>query len=85
MCDFGFGSGPHMMALVNGGELYSWGHNGYGQLGLGTPVSVTTNMGTIPRLITGDLQGIKVAQVACGGHHTLALTSEGQVNDENDS
>ena len=78
--DIVFGSGPHVIALAKSGELYSWGHNGYGQLGLG--VAITTSQGTIPHCIRGCLEGLKVTEVACGGHHTLALTSEGMVSRE---
>eukprot|EP01043_Picozoa_sp_COSAG02_P061455 COSAG02_NODE_8266_length_2637_cov_1.712372_1_plen_582_part_10 len=41
------GWGPHTMALKNNGTVFSWGYNGYGQLGLGSelnqisPVQVT--------------------------------------------
>ena len=30
---FAYGSGPHVLAFTQAGELYSWGHNGYSQLG----------------------------------------------------
>lgn len=30
---FAFGSGPHVLALTRTGEVYSWGHNAFGQLG----------------------------------------------------
>ena len=30
---FAHGSGPHVLAYTQTGELYSWGHNGYCQLG----------------------------------------------------
>lgn len=66
-----------MVAMTADGSLYGWGHDGYGQLGLG--VIVTTSQGTFPLPIRGVLQGAKVTQVACGGHHTLALTSTKQV------
>lgn len=70
--DVAFGSGPHVVAMTTDGKLYSWGHDGYGQLGLG--IFMTTSQGTVPRLIRGDLERLKVTQVACGGHHTLVLT-----------
>lgn len=66
-----------MVAVISTGELYSWGHDGYGQLGLG----VVINQGTVPRLIRGELETVRVTQVACGGHHTLALTLIGQVRE----
>lgn len=72
------GSGPHVVALVNSGELYSWGHNGYGQLGLG----MVGNQLSRPQIIKDTLESCKVTHVACGGHHTLVLTSEGKVRDD---
>ena len=66
-----------MIALTTNGELYSWGHNGYGQLGLGA--SVTTGQGMIPRRLSGSFSGVKIISVACGGHHTVAVTASGEV------
>lgn len=57
------------------GELYAWGHNGYCQLGNGN-----TNQGTSPTLCTTNLMGKKITAVACGSHHSMALTAEGEVS-----
>lgn len=46
--DIAFGSGPHVLAVSKNGEMYSWGHNGYCQLGNGgsgqglTPTLINT-------------------------------------------
>jgi RCC1 and BTB domain-containing protein len=56
------------------GDVFSWGHNGYCQLGNGS-----TNQGTIPMLVTINLSGRTVVQVACGSHHSMVLTSDGEV------
>ena len=72
-----FGSGPHVIAITTDGQLYSWGHNGYGQLGQG--VSITVAQGSTPERIRGVLEGVRIVKVACGGHHTLALTQGGEV------
>ncbi len=77
---FVFGSGPHVIGITTDGQLYSWGHNGYGQLGQG--VSIIIGQGCTPERIQGVLEGVKVTKVACGGHHTLALTQGGDVSDE---
>ncbi|XP_064394072.1 RCC1 and BTB domain-containing protein 1-like [Halichondria panicea] len=74
---FVFGSGPHVIGITTDGQLYSWGHNGYGQLGQG--VSIIIGQGCTPERIQGVLEGVKVTKVACGGHHTLALTQGGDV------
>ncbi|XP_076311235.1 RCC1 and BTB domain-containing protein 1-like isoform X1 [Tachypleus tridentatus] len=72
--DLACGSGPHVLALTESGDLYSWGHNGYYQLGNGS-----TNQGLNPGLITTNLGGLKVIEIACGSHHSIALTSNGEV------
>ena len=61
------------------GELYSWGHNGYGQLGQGLAVT-SGNQLSFPQRIEGPLNGVPVVKVACGGHHTLALTRDGKAS-----
>ncbi|XP_065336895.1 RCC1 and BTB domain-containing protein 1-like [Cloeon dipterum] len=63
-----------LFAICESGSVFSWGGNGYGQLGLGT-----TGYTQVPTKILGCLEQKKVVQVACGGDHTLALTSEGEV------
>lgn len=57
------------------GEVYAWGHNGYSQLGNGT-----TNQGVTPIQISTNLLIKKVTEVACGSHHSLALSSDGDVS-----
>ncbi|CAB3388421.1 Hypothetical predicted protein [Cloeon dipterum] len=67
--------GPFCVFAISGsGSVFSWGDNRYGQLGLGT-----TEHTKVPTKISGSLKEKKVVQVACGGLHTLALTSEGEV------
>lgn len=55
--------------------MYAWGHNGYSQLGNGT-----TNHGLTPALVSTNLLSKRVTEVACGSHHTIALTTDGEVN-----
>ncbi|XP_041357060.1 RCC1 and BTB domain-containing protein 1-like [Gigantopelta aegis] len=74
IADIAFGSGPHVLAVSGSGEVFSWGHNGYCQLGNGG-----SNQGFLPALVTTNLQGKRVAQVACGGHHSMALTADGEI------
>ena len=61
--------------LYTAGEVYSWGHNGYCQLGNGG-----STQGVLPTLVCTNLQGKRVSKVACGSHHSLALTLEGEVS-----
>lgn len=65
----------HCLALANNGELYSWGGNVYGQLGLGRDSSGDERL---PRRVT-HLGGVPLAQVACGATHSVGLTPSGTV------
>lgn len=89
-----YGSGLHLLAYAESGELYTWGYNTYSQLGNGS-----TNHTLTPSLVGGALSGKLVTkvpdedstvlgvnhynqliyQVACGNHHCLALTDDGEV------
>ncbi|XP_031140033.1 probable E3 ubiquitin-protein ligase HERC4 isoform X4 [Sander lucioperca] len=64
----------HSHALSRGGQVFSWGQNRYGQLGLGiNGQSIPT-----PQIIQ-SLQGIPFAQISAGGAHSFALTLSGAV------
>lgn len=62
------------LLFIADGLLFTWGHNGYSQLGNGT-----TNQGLSPLLVTANPQNKKVKEVACGSHHSMALTQDGEV------
>ena len=64
----------HSCALTAAGQLYTWGNNSKGQLGLGR----NNDMVFSPTLVE-SLAGVPVAGVACGGNHTLAVTRSGAV------
>lgn len=60
--------------VSTGGQIFSWGQNRYGQLGLGTNgQSVST-----PQMVQ-SLQGVPFAQISAGGAHSFALTLSGAV------
>ncbi|XP_074445708.1 putative E3 ubiquitin-protein ligase HERC4 isoform X1 [Larus michahellis] len=64
----------HAMVLSRGGELFTWGQNTHGQLGVG---SQTT---TIPQPeLVERLKGIPLAQIAAGGAHSAAVSLSGAV------
>ncbi|XP_077634922.1 RCC1 and BTB domain-containing protein 2-like [Crocuta crocuta] len=69
-----YGSGPHIVLATTEGEVFTWGHNAYSQLGNGT-----TNHGLIPCHISTNLSNKQVTEVACGSYHSLVLTSDGEV------
>ncbi len=62
--------GSHSLALKSNGTVYSWGQNGYGQLGS----SLDFNRYE-PIFATGRV----FVAIAAGNGHSLALTSSGQV------
>ena len=60
--------------MTNDGEVYVWGSNEWGQLGIGTDEKIVN----VPRKVLG-LDGHVVAQVDASHFHTVAMTSEGKV------
>uniref|UniRef100_A0A8C2PBJ1 Probable E3 ubiquitin-protein ligase HERC4 n=1 Tax=Capra hircus TaxID=9925 RepID=A0A8C2PBJ1_CAPHI len=74
----------HSLALSKGNEVFCWGQNKYGQLGLGIDCKKQAS----PQLIK-SLLGIPFMQIAAGGAHTIfgwGRNKFGQLglNDEND-
>ena len=57
--------------VCRGGEVLAWGINDYGQLGNGT-----TFYETRPSRVVG-LESVAVSDIAAGGWHSLAITTEG--------
>ncbi len=68
----------HTVAVTQAGDVFGWGGNEYGQTGCGADAThvVTPRLARPPR---GDPALRCVVAVACGAHHTLALTSVGAV------
>ncbi|XP_071352005.1 probable E3 ubiquitin-protein ligase HERC6 [Trachinotus anak] len=64
----------HSLALTKGGDVFSWGLNSHGQLGLGKNVPQQLT----PVLVCA-LSGVAVTQIAAGATHTLFLTLSGLV------
>ncbi|XP_078065282.1 putative E3 ubiquitin-protein ligase HERC3 [Mustelus asterias] len=64
----------HTMALSEDGELFAWGQNTYGQLGLGTQEASQS----VPQSVI-SLTGMPVAQITAGGEHSFALSVSGAV------
>ena len=61
----------YFFAINNSGQVYSWGYNGYGQLGLGTMTNQLTPE-LIPNLPT-------VSEIILNGYTTYAITTEGDI------
>jgi len=65
----------HSIVLNDHGQIYGFGNNSYGQLGLG----ITDLSKSIPKQIKFPTSKVFITQVACGKEHTLALSSVGQI------
>uniref|UniRef100_B4N542 GK20388 n=1 Tax=Drosophila willistoni TaxID=7260 RepID=B4N542_DROWI len=66
----------HSLALTSCGELYSWGSNIYGQLGVKPPQELS-HCNYPLRLTT--LLGIPLATIACGGNHSFLISKSSAV------
>ena len=63
----------HSLALGSNGNLYAWGYNGFGQLGIGT----TANQDT--PVTVGLPSGVRATAISAGTNFSLALGSDGNV------
>ncbi|XP_061538202.1 probable E3 ubiquitin-protein ligase HERC6 isoform X1 [Phycodurus eques] len=64
----------YSLALTKGGDVFSWGLNSHGQLGLGRQTSLQYTPLQVPAL-----NGIPVSQISAGAAHALFLTLSGLV------
>ena len=60
----------HSLAINEWGQLFSWGSNSQGQLGLGPEIDIQYS----PKIVK-TLAASQVIQVQAGMHHCLALTN----------
>lgn len=65
--------GYHTCVLTNSGELYTWGSNENGCLGIGS-----TDVFDLPERVQGPFLKSPVTKVSCGWKHTAAI-SEGNI------
>lgn len=64
----------HSCAVTSDGELYVWGKNSSGQLGIGRKAA---NIVPVPTKVE-CLSGITVKLAALGSEHSVAITDEGE-------
>ena len=64
----------HTIVLTISGEVYSWGCNDWGQIGIGSDDECVS----VPTLLNA-FNGEKVKAISCGFNHSLALTESGRV------
>ncbi len=70
--------GNHSLAVTSTGQLYAFGDNAFGQLGIATN-SGTTSANPTPTLVSLPGASGPVTQIAAGGASSLAVTSTGQL------
>ena len=64
----------HTVIITEDGNLYSFGLNNRGQLGLGSNIN-----SNVPSLVI-DLNGLKVKAASCGKLHTVIITEDGELH-----
>jgi len=62
----------HSMALTDRGNVFSWGYNNFGQLGIGSVESCNS-----PKLITLKMT---IQKISCGRSHSLLLSSDEEIH-----
>ena len=73
----------HTCALTAGGEIFCWGDNQFGQLGMGTPTGCPVSgrlCSAVPiaiHCLSG--QSCRYRALAAGGNHTCAIDTNGKV------
>jgi hypothetical protein len=67
--------GYHSMALTECGHVYSWGHNEFGQLGIGN--TADSNEPKFVAIIDEDKCNVFIEKISCGLSHSLLLSSDG--------
>ncbi|KAJ0792909.1 putative regulator of chromosome condensation 1/beta-lactamase-inhibitor protein II [Helianthus annuus] len=65
----------HSSAITESGELYVWGKNNSGQLGLGRKASKVV---PVPSKVD-FLNGVPIRMAALGSDHSMAVTDKGEV------
>jgi len=68
-----FAGNHHSFYVNRKGQVFGWGLNNHGQLGIGHKENTS-----IPTLVKG-FEGEQVAMMAGGEHHTIAVTTQGKV------
>ncbi|NXP29456.1 HERC5 ligase, partial [Scytalopus superciliaris] len=61
-------------SVCEGGELFTWGQNAHGQLGVGSQTTFIPEAQLVKRL-----KGIPLAHIAAGGAHSTAVSLSGAV------
>lgn len=66
--------GWHSCALSADGDLYTWGWNSNGQLGMSSSTEKQVTVQATPHLIDNIGEDLNISMVAAGNRHTIVLT-----------
>lgn len=69
----------HSFAIDHEGHVFAWGLNNFGQAGLTEPLGEGALLEGATEVTFFAENKLNVTQIACGNHHTLALTDSGDV------
>jgi E3 ubiquitin-protein ligase HERC4 len=69
--------GMHSLALDSNNRVWSWGHNGYGQLGVDSEDELRSSPALV---LLADVAAQKATAVAAGWAHTALLTANGDIH-----
>eukprot|EP01084_Bolivina_argentea_P056090 102697_1 len=71
----------HTLAIVNNGNLMSWGENAYGQLGIGDVGDLMKRARYYKPQILPYFhdKNVTIIQIGVGGHHNIALDANGGI------
>jgi alpha-tubulin suppressor-like RCC1 family protein len=67
----------YSMALTECGHVYSWGYNGFGQLGIGN--AVHSNQPKFVKVIDDNECNVFIVKISCGTNHSLLLSNDGYI------
>ncbi|KAG2387140.1 hypothetical protein C9374_002175 [Naegleria lovaniensis] len=73
------GGDLHTVVLTTDNQLYSFGDNQYGQLGLGYESAADYIMEAVPIPKPAELGDETIVDLQCGDYHTMVLTENGTV------
>jgi alpha-tubulin suppressor-like RCC1 family protein len=71
--------GMHSACIDSSNECYSWGSSRSGQLGQGEEVVKAATKTTPGKVIKEDGTPLLVSTISCGGMHTAAVSTDGEV------
>ena len=67
------------MALTSDGQIFTWGSNQHGQLGLDSADALPSGTHRVLNPQVVRLPGVRFIDVRAGGYHTAALTEDGRL------